>query len=73
MKMYLAVVIALIGLRATGESGPMQNVSAWDVTDFGAVSDGSTDNTAAFQKALDTAAEKMLEAGKLMSGASMDS
>lgn len=56
MKMYLAVAIALIGLGATGESGQPQKVSTWDVTDFGAVPDGRTDNTAAFQKALDTAA-----------------
>lgn len=47
------VALSVTGLAAEGQS--MANNSIWNVMDFGAVADGQTDNTSAFQKALDEA------------------
>jgi len=52
MKLF-AVLVVVFGLSAEGWA--MAGKSVWNVVDFGAVADGMTDNTAAFQMALDTA------------------
>jgi hypothetical protein len=43
--------------RAEESPGPGTGLGVWHVRDFGALGDGKTDNTAAFQKALNTAGE----------------
>jgi len=54
----LAVLFLHTGaVRAEESHGAGLGPSLWDVRDFGAVGDGKTDDTAAFQKALDTAGE----------------
>ncbi|HOZ48460.1 MAG TPA: glycosyl hydrolase family 28-related protein [Candidatus Hydrogenedentes bacterium] len=49
----MGVVVLVLGV-AEGES--MAADATWNVADFGAVADGETDNTEAFQRALDAAA-----------------
>lgn len=48
------LTITALALAAAAEPA-IQRDAEWNVSDFGAVVDGKTDNTAAFQKALDTA------------------
>ena len=52
MRLF-AVLVVVLALSVEGQA--MAGESALDVMDFGAVADGETDNTAAFQKALDAA------------------
>ena len=61
-SLYRAVVLVgllLLGVSAAWAEEPMQATASgqFDVRQFGAVGDGETDDTAAFQAALDTAAE----------------
>ena len=61
-SLYRAVVLVgllLLGVSAAWAEEPMQATASgqFDVRHFGAVGDGETDDTAAFQAALDTAAE----------------
>ena len=50
-----AMAVCAAMFCAEGEAMPKD--ATWNVMDFGAVADGATDNTAAFQKALDEAAQ----------------
>ena len=52
-KTVACVVVMLASWIAEGQN--MAKSSTWNVMDFGAVADGVTDNTAAFQRALDDA------------------
>jgi hypothetical protein len=50
---FTVVILANVGLAVSSAGG--QSPLRWNVTEMGAVADGTTDNTAAFQKALDAA------------------
>ena len=57
MKKYwmAGLLCLLVAGGVWAERGDTAKTSTWNVMDFGAVADGTTDNTAAFQKAMDTA------------------
>ena len=55
MKAILSGIVLLAGLGFAWEGYAVEKESVWNVMDCGAVADGATDNTAAFQKALDAA------------------
>ena len=61
----LSAVIVLAGCAHTSERLP---VDALNVRDFGAMPDGETDNTAAFQKALDEAEKRRIGEVKVPEG-----
>ncbi|MBR4749081.1 MAG: hypothetical protein IK083_05875 [Abditibacteriota bacterium] len=62
MKRIILLLIALISLACAAAAGEI------NVADFGAVGDGKTDNTEAFQKALDAAAEARFATVKVDNG-----
>jgi polygalacturonase len=69
-KMTRLTVLLLLGLFAFGETKPK---ASYNVRDFGATGDGTTKDTAAFQKALDACAvsgggEVAVPAGKYLIG-----
>ena len=55
MKPMVGLVVALMAWSVAAERDQMIAQSTWNVLEFGAVPDGETDNTAAFQQALDAA------------------
>lgn len=54
-RITLFALSALLSFAVFGENAMPAHDSTWNVLDFGAVADGETDNTAAFQAALDAA------------------
>ena len=54
-RLMLEIMCLLVVGSALAKEGDAVKTSTWNVMDFGAVADGTTDNTAAFQKAMDTA------------------
>ena len=54
---FSLLCLIINGLYAEPTPQAVPNVSQWNVRDFGAKGDGKTDDTAAFQKALDTAGQ----------------
>jgi len=57
-KLFCSVLLFLLGLFAAGATRPK---FSFNVRNFGATGNGTTKDTAAFQKALDTCAEPVLE------------
>ena len=53
---FLGFLVLLLCVRA-GTLAAAPNLDTYSVREFGAQGDGKTDDTAAFQKALDTAAQ----------------
>ena len=54
-RLMLGIMCLMVAGSALAKEGDAVKTSTWSVMDFGAVADGTTDNTAAFQKAMDTA------------------
>lgn len=73
MQRMITIVTALVLLPASGGGETMKDV--YDVQAFGAAADGQTDDTAAIQRALDTAGQRggtvYLPAGQYLIGGSL--